>query len=380
MEAVASDDRLPATAVSAPVTEPAIERLVANPAGFDLFQAIGMLERAVPGAQPLGRGNGAGEAVRLRGMVSLAFQPRDIGAVRREGPEGEGGDVAAPSAPAPYTLTTPAMSLAGATGPLPLAYTEMLLERRAARDHAMGDLLDIFNHRFLSFLYRGRRKHAPALGGQEPTASTLAACLDALGNLGLSPTVHRAGTPREGLPWLRHAGLLGGAPRSMAALLALLSDRLGMRIGGSQFVGGWLAVDDRDAVRLSARARPAAIGLGAGTVLGRRAWDQAAGIRLDVPVPAAGRMAALLPGGADHGLIARLVNAHAAQRLDVELALHVDAPEPARLGAGARLGWTSWLAGACADAHPGKPVRLALRAAGDAVARTGAFSSSFSLS
>ncbi|MFJ4293268.1 type VI secretion system baseplate subunit TssG [Cupriavidus sp. NPDC089707] len=362
MEAMASDDGQPAAAV--------IDRLAANPAGFDLFQAISLIERATPGA-PLGRGNGAGEPVRLRGLVSLAFQPRDIGAVHKGGGHKSGGDKGGGDKSGggqAFTLTTPVMSLAGAGGPLPLAYTEMLLERRAARDPAMGDLLDSFNHRFLSFLYRGRRKHAPALGGQRPTSSTLAACLDALSNLGLQRGAAVANVPAvpagaaRPTPWLRHAGLLGAAPRSMAGLLAMVGDRLGLRVGGSQFIGGWLPVDAGDAVRLGGCGGAAGTALGCGAVLGRRAWDQAAGIRLDVQVPAAGRLQGLLPGGGDHALVAGLVRAYAAQPLQVRLALRLGTRQPAGLGLGARLGWTAWLAGG-GQARPA-PVQLALRGAG----------------
>lgn len=363
MEAMGADDGLPAVAL--------IGQLSARPAGFDLFQAISLLERAVPGAQPLGRGNGAGEAVRLRGLVSLAFQPADIRTVRKEAAGAE-----YYSCPA-YTLTTPVLTLAGTDGPLPLAYTEMLLERQAARDHATSELLDIFNHRFLSFLYRGRKKHAPALAGQTPAASTLASCLDALSNLGL-----RRGErgPHGAALWLGHAGLLGGGPRSMAGLLALLSDRLGLRVNGAQFIGAWRTVDEGDSLRLSARGTGVQAGLGLAGMLGRRTWDQAAGIRIEVHALAPERVAALLPGGRDFERVAWLVHCHAQQEFNVELVLHIASRQPAHLGrAASRLGWTSWLAVASdpaadatsastASATTRRPamVRLALRAAGAA--------------
>ncbi|WP_245001950.1 type VI secretion system baseplate subunit TssG [Cupriavidus pinatubonensis] len=354
MEAMGADDRLPDAAV--------IDRLAANPAAFNLFQAIGLLERATPGAHPLGHGDGSGEAVRLRGLVSLAFQPRDVASVVAGAPQdADHADNEPPreAGQPPYTLTTPALSLAGANGPLPLPYTELLLERRAARDHAMAELLDIFNHRFLSFLYRGRVKHAPGLGAQAPATTTLAGCLDALSNLGL-----RAGPrgPGGAAPWLRHAGLLGAAPRSMEGLLALLGDRLGLRVRGRQFVGGWLAVERTDSVRLGARGAPGTQ-LGGGAVLGRRCWDQSAGIGLDLQVPDARRLEGLLPGGPDHGLVAWLVRSHASQPFDVQLALQVAERPATRLGGGARLGWTAWLAGGAA-ARPA-PVRLSLRVGAD---------------
>ncbi len=143
MEAMGADDRLPAAAL--------IARLTANPQRFDLFQAISLLERAAPWARALGRGNGAGEAVRLSGFVSLAFEPSDIRSVRlnplREGTMGSaaathGASGALDPHYAPrqtYTVSTPVLTLAGANGPLPMPFTEMVLQRRAARDHATAD-------------------------------------------------------------------------------------------------------------------------------------------------------------------------------------------------------------------------------------------------
>jgi len=325
MEAMGTDDRLPAAAL--------IARLLAHPQDFDLFQAIHLLERAQPWARPLGTGDGTNEAVRLTGHVSLAFEPSDIRNVRSEA---AGGDRAT------YTVSTAAMTLAGASGPLPLAFTEWLLNRRAARETAMSDFLDIFNHRFLSFLYRSRQKHAPGLNGRAPDDAALTACLDALGNLGL-----RAGErgPNGARRWLRHAGLLGGAPRSMTGLLALLSDRLGVAVRGAQFVGGWRELDARDSVRLSGQRRTASR-LDGRAVVGRRCWDQAAGVRIEFVDLPQDRFEALLPGGALHELTAWLVQSYLEQDLEVHVVLR-PAPRKAACFAGgagaARLGWTSWL-------------------------------------
>jgi type VI secretion system protein ImpH len=369
MEAMGADDRLPAVAL--------IGRLVAQPQGFDLFQAIHLLERAQPWARALGYGDGTDEAVRFKGFVSLAFEASDIRSVSRHPLADEPSqaiDAAEQTGPsesdnarAPretYTLTTPVMTLAGASGPLPLPFTEMVLARRTAREPAMADLLDIFNHRFLSFLYRSRQKHAPALNGRAPDDAALAACLDALGNLGLH------GGERGPLGtrlWLRHAGLFGGAPHSMVGLLALLSDRLGVRVRGSQFVGGWRGIDARDTLRL-AKAGARAPRLGGLAVLGRRSWDQAAGICIEFLDLGSERFAALLPGGAAHELAAWLIRCYLQQDLDVQFLLQ---PASQRAGStvggasAARLGWTSWLGGkrdAASTTRP-EPVRLTLRAA-----------------
>jgi len=314
-----------------------IDRLTRSPQGFDLFQAISLLERAAPEAVAVGHSHGPSEreAVRLRAFVSLGFQASDVRSVDGRAETGE-----------PFTLSTPVLSLAGAGGPLPLPFTELLLERQARRDHATTDFLDIFNHRFLAFLYRSRRKHHVALNGSAPAQSTLASTLDAATALGLRSGVR---APDGTALWLRHAGLLGGAPRSMTGLLAMLRDRLGLQVQGTQFRGGWRMLEPDAYSQLRSGKRSPGARLGRTAVLGKRIWDQGAGVRLAFSDLSRQRLRDLLPGGADHALVQWLVRRFVPQDLDVEITLSL-APTAVRssmLGAAnpMRLGWTSWIAG-----------------------------------
>lgn len=310
-----------------------VERLVAKPQGFNLFQAISLLERASPMLAPVGRGDGETESVRLNSVVSLGFQPSDVSkvSVGREGAEA-------------WTLSTPVLSLAGAHGPLPLPFTEMVLERSAARDHATADFLDIFNHRFLAFLFRSRKKHHMGLNWQSPQSSSLAACLDALSALGLKAAT---GAPEGESNWLRHAGLLGGAPRSMSGLLAMLSDRLAVTARGKQFCGGWRNLEPRDVARLSGRTPARAPRLGRSAVLGRRVWDQSAGISLELSGLPVRRLKRLLRGGEEHELLRWMVRRYLQQDVGVEMVLRPQERDvrPSTLGEkdALLLGWTSWL-------------------------------------
>lgn len=329
-----------------------IAQLLSRPQGYNLFQAIALLERAAPSATPLGHGNGDGEAVRLRGHVSMAFEPSDVRAVAPMPDKGPWGQPATVG----YTLATPVMTLAGAGSPLPLAYTELVLQRRAARDHATADFLDIFNHRFLSFFYRGRKKHALGLNAAAPRASALVGCLDALGALGLARG--EAG-PRNERLWVRHAGLLGMAARSMTGLLALLADRLGLTVRGEQFVGHWRTLESQDHSRLSRQG----LRLDGARALGGRVWDQAAGIRLEFVDLSATQFQRLLPGNADHELALWLTQAYLRRDLHVSFVLYPRPGAAARgLGgpAAPRLGWTSWVAATPHTAAP-VPVRLTAR-------------------
>jgi type VI secretion system protein ImpH len=215
------------------------------------------------------------------------------------------------------------------------------------------------------------------LNWESPYASALAGCLNALSHLGLPHRMRaRHGAsgarPRDMQPWLRHAGLMGGAPRSMSGLEALLADRLGLRVSGKQFVGHWRTVEHGDSARLgSAKAHGSRVG--GVHVLGRRVWDQAAGICIEFHDLPRAQFIALLPGGDAHELAVWLIHRYVQQDFEVQFVLH-PAPQPVscalsgnRHGASAvRLGWTSWLtAGRDAGAvHAG--AAGARRADGDA--------------
>jgi type VI secretion system protein ImpH len=303
-----------------------IERLYSHPQGFNLFQAISLLERHSPERTAVGTGVGLDEAALLRASVSLAFAPSDVVSVQP-----------GTTLQDRNTLTSAAMSLAGANGPLPLPFTEMLLQRRPAKDRAALDFLDIFQGRWLAFLYRSRKKHHIGLNWQAGQQDNpLARTIDALSGLGRA---EGARGPLGEVARLHHAGLQNAAPRSMLNLLTLLSDRLGLRFKGRQFVGGWQDLDLTDQVPLGRAV------LGQQAVLGRRAWDAAAGIELTAVTVSMQRMLSLLPGGHDHALMGWLLRRHTQSELQVRLVLQPDAQVPSLIpGLGqARLGWTSWL-------------------------------------
>ena len=312
-----------------------IHLLEEAPHSFDLFQAMSLLERSEPDRAPLGTSMGLDEAARLSATVSLAFLPSDISAVvssKQPGP--------------PKTLISPTVSLAGAQGPLPLPITELLLERKRLKDSAGLDFLDIFNQRMLAFLYRSRRKHNLSLNPQGLQSSTIARALDGLSGLGRYEGARGA---RGEQAWLRHAGLQGAAPRSMATLLALLTDRLGIRFSGRQFVGGWFALSPSDQACLGRpKGRRQGSRLGSAT-LGCRAWDQAAGVELQTPPLTNARFIDLLPGGTEHELLGWLVARHLQSEVGVQLRLSLQEDVEPRVGLAAneapRLGYTSWLMG-----------------------------------
>jgi type VI secretion system protein ImpH len=327
-----------------------ISRLLEQPEGFNLFQALHLLERAEPARRPVGTSLGVDEAVRLSAPVSLTFAASDIQAVTRGGGSGPG--------PA-MTLSSPVMALAGAQGPLPVAYTETLLEGVRHRNPAGLAFLDIFQQRLLAFLHRGRRKHHIALCAGPLQDAPLMRVIDVVASLGRS---EGARAPGGQAAWPLHAGLQGGAPRSMASLLAMLRDRLKLPFTGQSFVGTWLPLAHEERARLAVRDAGAPR-LGRGAALGQRAWDPAAGIALGLAGLEPRRLDTLLPGGARNGLLAWLVTRHLQQDLRVHLQVDLAGVPGTRLRARpdtaselpARLGLSAWLTGPAGS--PARPVQ-----------------------
>ncbi|WP_320534135.1 type VI secretion system baseplate subunit TssG [Robbsia andropogonis] len=359
-DATSDDDgalltRSPATPLAARVSH-----LLAAPYRYNLFQAISLLERAATREDDrrvaLGTGDGRNEGVRFSAYIALRFPCADIHTVRA----GTARYATRPtSTPDPaYLLSTPVMSLAGVQGPLPVAFTELILQRNAARDHATGAFLDIFHHRFLSFLYRSRKKHTASLHTAPLRDAPLVRSAAALANLG-DPAAPGDAGPR---PWLQHAGLLGAAPRSIIGLLTLLHDRLGTAFTARQFVGAWVPLDRASPLTLGDRTpshdagNAATSGSEYGTTirldgqcgLGQRFWDQSAGIELACVLHDRARYDAFLPGGETHALMVWLVRRYLQSPMDVHLVLRLmlKAAQPVRLTATEpmRLGWSSWLA------------------------------------
>src|ERR1700676_820396 len=146
---MAAAGRRPSAAVKAPPPDSVAARLFREGYGFHFFQAVRLLEQLRPEAVPVGRaGPPAAEGVRFRAHQSLSFPPSAIyGLAPPDGPEG---------APA---MTVAFMGLTGPSGVLPRHYTELLMrlekDLRGPEKDALRDWLDLFNHRFISLVFRG---------------------------------------------------------------------------------------------------------------------------------------------------------------------------------------------------------------------------------
>lgn len=338
---------------------------------FDFFQAVRLLERLRPNSIPLGEGaDPRREAVRLRSGLDLTFPASPVQGLETHGrPLSSGG-------PLPE-LTANFLGVAGFVGPLPLPFSELILQRLREKDTGPRDFLDLFNHRILSLAFRIRRANRVGYERGAPEGHRFANYLFAHLGLGLPGDSLRERLKVPDRALLRYAGLLTQRPRSLTGLCALLGDHLRAPIQAEPCRGAFrpLDADQRTAIGSDpARSRNNALGQAA--LLGGQVWDQHAGFTLRLGPLGYRQYLDFLPGAAGLQALCQLTRFYSGPQLDFAVSVRVRGGEirPSGLsaggappssattslgslahkgprcllgccvgGAGPRLSWTAWL-------------------------------------
>lgn len=341
---------------------------------FDFYQAVKVLEQVARARAedsggvvnpPGGTVEPEDEPLRFKQNVSLAFKASDVERVEA----------------APRDGDRPAMwvnfyGLAGARGPLPLFYTDLVRDRVRLGDHGLAAFLDLFNHRTISLAYRIRQRHRPTLHTTLPEQHPFARYLAAFA--GLHGTAAQAAfdvheNPRfegerglEARDLLYYAGLFWHRDRSMLGLERLLSHFFDVPVRGRQLCGRWVNLASTE------RSMLTALGshhnqLGVSTVAGQRVFDAQSRFELLVGPMEWDAYVDLLPSGRQFAAVHKLTRFYTRSAFDFGLDLtikpeviHTNQPPLGSDEPGLRLGWTSWLLQKPLATE--KPVRVRLTA------------------
>ena len=333
---------------------------------FDFFQAVRVLERLYPERKPVGRGGPPGaEAVRFRAHLSLSFPPSSIYELVRA-PDGN-----------PHQMTISFMGLTGPSGILPRHYTELLLSinrfAKHAEKHALRGWFDIFNHRIIAQFFRAWEKYRFPIAFErgeafrdDPDGFTRA--LFSLIGLGLPRLRNRLQVAvREieeeevrarpvaridDLALLHYSGLLSHRPRCAVSLRAMLQDFLGIPTEVRQFQGEWLYLDRRDQSRLG---DPSSSALAINAVAGERIWDIQGTFRVRLGPLSYAQFCEFMPDRSPERtrkalfLVSHLIRLYVGPELRFQIQLILKKAEVpgcqlgADTGAGAHLGWNTWI-------------------------------------
>jgi type VI secretion system protein ImpH len=320
---------------------PVARELIDRPEKFEFFQAVRLARMIWAGRADVGTEADPGEEVlRFRSDVSLVFPRSDL--VELEPPT-EGRPMAVARV-AFLGAATPA-----SFGSLPLRYATALQELAAARNDALRDFLDLFNHRFVSLFYRAWEKYRFAVRFEHGEHSFFEDALFAL--VGMGTPGLRGRLPFGDHALLHRAGLLALAPVPSVALCSLVESYFGVPVRVEQFEPRWYALDPEEQTTLG-RANSS---LGQDTVVGSsvRLCQHRFRIALGpLPWDVYERH---LPAGSAYPASVELVRFATSEELefDLQLVLRREDVPPLVLGEGGarrtRLGWTTWIGGGPAE-------------------------------
>ncbi len=321
-----------------------IARTADRPSEAEFFQTVRLILRAARRAGAArarlgGEARPVAEPVRLRAAAGMRFAAAEITAAA-EATQG-----------AKPELTVAFMGLTGPSGVLPDHYSDLLVQRRRARDPALAEFLDLFNHRSLSLFYRAWAKPRLPVRYEEadrPFADPFSSALASAMGLGLGAQQAQASLGDGGLLGL--AGSLGRRVRTPGAVRRLAAALLNAPVQIAEFHGRWIAIAPGERTRL-AGPRPGErtfSRLGEDAVAGVQAWDVQGRFRLRVgPLSLEDFRTFLQPDG-PRALLDRVVREAVGPAVDFDLQLVLRADEVPSLKlddpeAPALLSQTTWL-------------------------------------
>jgi len=305
-----------------------------EPFRVHFFQAVRMLQKVEQVRKPVGYFiTPQQETIRFSARTSLEFPPSEIHSLTL-------------TEDAPASMTVEFMGLCAAISVMPAPYTEFLLARTRLKDYAMEDFLNIFNHRMISFFYRGWEKYRFFIEYERTREDRLSMRLLDLLGLGTEGLRGRGGIPDEA--YLNYVGLLGRHVRSAASLQQILEDYFGVKVQIQQFAGAWRKLSAENQTCFTGFGAPSER-LGVGVVAGDEVWDHHGRIRISIGPMAFEKYLKFLPGQeAYHELVAWLrFYSNGSYETEVQLVLAREDAPACELGTGGaqrpQLGLVSWL-------------------------------------
>ena len=304
------------------------DELVAEPWRFDLLATLRRLERENADRPRVGdAATLADEYVVVSQNPYLEFPASNLEAA-----------VVEPSGRA--RLVARFLGMFGPQGALPLTTTEESYLWLLERDDAFPRFVDIFQRRFIALFFRAWADAHPVAQNDRPDEDRYRAYIGSM--IGVGAPLFRNADSLSDFAKMEYAGLLAPRVKSASRLRSLLSGLFGARVEIDEFVGAWLTFDMSERSRLGERQSS----LGSDCVLGASMFSIGDKFRVRVFVRDFAQYGSFLPGSECAQMAADAVFLYVGEEYDWDMELAIPAGEitPVRLGQGAKLGWTSWMA------------------------------------
>ncbi|MBF0225364.1 MAG: type VI secretion system baseplate subunit TssG [Desulfobacterales bacterium] len=316
---------------------PLIDSLFKEGYKFDFYQAVRLLEFIFADKIPVGDSSEPEkEVVRFKSNVDFVFPSSDIFDIKKSSLD-DGG---------PCEMLINFISLAGAFGPLPDPYTELIVDRCFHRDFALKDFLDIFNHRLASLMYRVKKIYSIGFELNSPNRTHFASYLYSLIGIGTPYLKNRMSIEDRCL--LHYSSIFCQGPKSMRGLEIILSDYFNIPVKGEYLKGQWDFIADDQITKLGNSGQNRS--LGSNTVIGTKIWDQQGKFQLIIGPVTFDKYLDFLPKGEANKKLYQLIRFYAGIELEFDVFLiikNTDIPDTHISSSkglnNPMLGWTSWL-------------------------------------
>jgi type VI secretion system protein ImpH len=302
--------------------------VAAEPWRFDLLTVLRRLERENPGKPRLGDARTlADEFVRLSQDPFMEFPASNL----------DGFEI---DASGRARVKARFLGMFGPQGALPLTTTDEAHAWLLKRDDAFARFVDIFQRRFLALFFRAWSDSHPITQHDRPREDRFHAYIGAM--IGIGTPAFRAADSVPDFAKLQFAGLLAPKVTSVSRLRGFLAGLLGAKVEIEEFIGMWLTLDPGERTRLGA----ANSGLSHDCMLGGSMYSVGDKFRVRVYTRDIDHYEQFLPGSTLADEIADAIYLYIGYEYDwdMELAIPAGRVTPVRLGGGAKLGWTSWMA------------------------------------
>lgn len=274
------------------------------------------------------------EPIRLSQEAGLTFEAASLTAFK-SGLDGR-----------PHRLSVRLLGLLGPNGPLPLHFTEYILQRRRDySDHTFARFLDIFHHRMLSLFYRAWANNEPTVSYDRPDEDRFGDYVGAFAGLAMASLQKRDAIADQTKRY--YCGRLAGQTRCAEGLQAILTDYFNVPVQIEAFVGEWIDLPGQHICRLG--IHPSSGTLGESAVLGSKVWSCQHKFRIHIGPLRIDEYNRFLPAGDRIGRLVPLVRNYIGDELawDVRLILKQGEVQATRLNGAYRLGWTTWMGEDC---------------------------------
>jgi type VI secretion system protein ImpH len=304
------------------------QELIAEPWRFDLFNVLRRFEREHPQKPRIGDSATLGdEFLVVTQNPYLEFPASTL--------EGAGLDGAGR-----MRLIARFLGMFGPQGALPLTTTEESYIWLLERDDAFPRFADIFQRRFLSLFFRAWADSRPIAQNDRPAHDRFRTYIGAMIGVGTPP--YRDADSISDFAKMEFAGLIAPKAKSASRLRSFIAGLFGVKVEIDEFVGSWLSFDKQECSQLGASQSR----LGGDCILGSSMFSVSDKFRIRVFVKNITQYERFLPGSDLAREIGDAVFLYLGEEFDWDMELAIPAGEitPVRLGQGAKLGWTGWMA------------------------------------